>query len=200
MFVQFIEGSVGDPEELRRQMDRWLSDHADAVGWLGATAGVTPDGTGFIAARFSSAEDAQRNADRPEQGQWWERTAQCFSGPVEFTDCTEVETMLGGGSDDARFVQVIHGRMTDRARAMELFDGVGDQLASLRPDILGGYFALHGDDGYTQVVYFTSEEDARAGEAQEATDEAAGLDDEYARLQAEPPRYLDLPDPWLASA
>jgi hypothetical protein len=35
----------------------------------------------------------------------------------------------------------------------------------MRPDVIGGYTGYSDDGDYTEVVYFTSEADARANEA-----------------------------------
>lgn len=196
MFVQFIEGRVADDEALRRQFDRWHEELApDAEGWLGSTAGVTDDGVGFLAARFESPEAARANSDRPEQGEWWQATEAAFDGPVDFLDCEDTELFLGGGSDDAGFVQVIRGRVRDLDRAREMTSEMDEQLPGQRPDVIGGYVGYRPDGTFAQVVYFTSEEEAREGES-EMSDET----DEFWELLEEPPRFLDLKDPWLASA
>ena len=63
------------------------------------------------------------------------------------------------------------------------------RLAENRPDILGGLVAWHGDDGaFTQVVYFRSEDQARAGEA-------GGADERYQDMMAGEPTFIDLRDP-----
>lgn len=199
MFVQFIEGPVADHEALRAQHERWLEELAPgADGWLGITGGVAPDGTGFIAARFASEEAARRNSDRPEQGRWWQETATCFTGEVTFRDCDEVETFLGGGSDHAGFVQVLRGRVTDPDAARTLMAAFEGALPEIRPDVLGGYIGLDPDGAFTQVVYFTSEAAAREGE-QRRSPEDEELEEQMGTLMAEEVRYLDLPDPWLAS-
>ena len=41
---------------------------------------------------------------------------ECFDGEVTFHDCDDVTMFLGGGSDDAGFVQVIQGRLSDPER------------------------------------------------------------------------------------
>lgn len=200
MFVQIIEGKLTDPDRFREQYQRWEDELApDAEGWLGGTAGVTPDGIGVIAARFESAAAASRNSERPEQGEWWEETAACFDGEPSFADCSEVEEFLGGGSDDAGFVQLIRGRVSDPAAGRQLTKEFDRILPSRRPDVMGGYLAIHDDDPneYTQVVYFTSEEEAREGEKQEPADEDAELSQRLEELQTREPRFLDLPEPWL---
>jgi hypothetical protein len=199
MFVQFIEGPVADREALRRQLDRWLEELAPgAEGWLGLTGGIAPDGTGFFAARFASAAAARANSDRPEQGRWWEETRSCFAGEVTFIDCDRAETFLGGGSDDAGFVQILRGRVTSPEDARALLEAFEEELPELRPDVLGGYIGIADDGAFTQVVYFTSEEEARAAE-QRTSPEREELQERVGTVMAEEVHYLDLPDPWLAS-
>ena len=118
MFVQVIMGKVSDAGALRAALDRWIRDLAPgAVGWLGSTSGVADDGTGITFARFASREAAQRNSERPEQHQWWMETSKLFSGEVTFHDCDDAMTWMDGGSDDAGFVQVMTGRVSDPQRA-----------------------------------------------------------------------------------
>lgn len=194
MFVQFIEGPVPDAGPLRRQFDRWEEQVAPgAKGFLGSTAGVTADGTGFVAARFESAEAARANSDRPEQSAWWAETEPCFAGPVTFTDCEDVTELRGGGSDDAGFVQVIRGRVKDVEAARATF--TQDMPADERPDVIGGYVGMQADGDYTTVIYFTSEAEAREEEAKDAD----GMAQEMEALHDTPPRFLDLTDPWLVS-
>jgi hypothetical protein len=195
VFVQFIEGSVQDPQALHGQLERWLEQCASgADGWLGTTAGVTPGGRAFVAARFGSAAQARANSGRPEQSAWWAETEPLFDGPASFADFDEVDLLRGGGSDDAGFVQVIRGRVNDVQTARALFLDMPDDL---RPDVIGGIFGMLPDGNYTTVVYFTSERDARAGEAEEADDE--DFAQQMAALHDDPPRYLDLTDPWVWS-
>lgn len=198
MFVQCIQGSVADADGLRRQFDRWIEElRPDAEGWLGSTGGITADGTFFMAARFESAEAAQRNSERPEQGAWWAETEKYVAGDVTFADYPEVELINDGGSDDAGFVQVIQGVVNDREEMRELM--AGSTPSDTRDDVIGGYVAMHADGSYHTIVYFTSEEAAREGERSDAMD-----GDEFAeRMQAmhtAPPTFLDLTSPWLYSA
>lgn len=196
MFAQFIEGRVADRESLKREYDRWHDELAPgATGWLGSTAGVTDDGVGFLAVRFESPQAARANSQRPEQGAWWEAAESCFEGAVDFLDCEQVEPFLAGGADDAGFVQVIRGRMADLDRAREMREGMEQDLPGQRPDVIGGYIGTRDDGTFVQVVYFTSEEEARAGEATDAAETQ-----EFWEQLTEPPRFLDLADPWLSSA
>ena len=199
MFVQVIQGRVGDARQLRAKMDQWVRDlSADATGWLGSTAGVTADGTGIALARFESADAARRNSERPKQGQWWAETAEPFDGDVTFHDCAQVHLLGRGGSDDAGFVQVMQGRYTDQEKAVDLLQRSEQPLRELRPDVLGGELCLHGDGGFTQAVYFTSESEARVGEKRQPPAEVQAWLDEEAAITADL-IFFDLTDPWLHS-
>ncbi|HXY91641.1 MAG TPA: hypothetical protein VEP49_04135 [Acidimicrobiia bacterium] len=182
MFIQVISGKVVDAEGFRREEERWVAElRPGATGFLGSTSGITSDTRFLVTARFDSAESARRNSDRPEQGAWWSDFEKTVSDVV-FHDCSKVVTMLGGGSDDAKFVQVMRGHVKDRA-AVDRIEARRDDLERVirdaRPDILGETICYHDDgDGYTDVVYFTSEADARAGEKDFPTGEAKVLLDE----------------------
>jgi hypothetical protein len=199
MFVQVVQGTVNDSDALMAAVQRWRDEVGPgATGWLGSTGGVTGDGRFIAVVRFASEEDARRNSDRPEQGQWWASTSVHF-GDVEFHDCTEVFTFLGGGSDDAGFVQVIQGRVNDESKLRDMMARAEEEIGRARPDVLGGLVALHGDGGFTQVVYFASEEEARAGEQSEQTPEAQARGAEMASVFTGPPSFFDLRQPWLSS-
>jgi hypothetical protein len=198
MFIQTIQGHVSDADELKAGLDKWARELAPrAIGWLGTTSGVTADGTFIALVRFDSAESARRNSDRPEQHQWWMETAKLFSGEVIFRDSREVELMAGGGSDQAGFVQVIQGKVSDEARVRDLDRRMLPRLSELRPDVLGGVNAYHGDGAFTTAVYFTSEQAAREGERKEPPPDVKALLDEEQSLYVEGPVFFDLPRPWL---
>jgi hypothetical protein len=200
MFIQVIQGQISDVGGLRAALDRWIEELAPgAAGWLGSTAGVTDDGRFVALVRFESEEAARRNSDQPEQDQWWAETSKLFSGDATFHDCRDVELLLRGGSDDAGFVQVIQGRTRDVERMRELGEQAGRLLADFRPEIIGGTIALHGDGGFTQAVYFTSEEAAREGERKEPTPELKALLDEDMALNEGDLTYFDLRELWLHS-
>ena len=200
MFVQFIEGRATDPAGVRKQWERWDQEiKPEAVGFLGATAGITEDGTFFSAARFESEESARKNSDRPEQGEWWSETEQYLSD-VKFRDCTDVDEWAAGGSDDAGFVQVMQGTVTDRERSRKLDEQMMQHMPNLRPDIIGGYQAWETDGKtFTAVNYFTSEAEAREGEKKETPEELKGAMEEWGQIMPEPPRFIDLKDPWYSS-
>ena len=194
MFVQVIQGTVTDPDLLRRQLDRWRSElKPGAKGYLGATSGITPDGRTIALVRFDSEQAAQANSERPEQGAWWNETEKAF-GQVSFQNCREVDLMMGGGSTDAGFVQVLQGRVKDqdefrrRGREMEA------QLQERRPDILGMLTAWHGDGAFTTAAYFRSEADARQQEQASENDPTRA---EFMAMLDGPPTFFDLPQPDL---
>ena len=199
MFVQVINGKVTDAAAVKALGERWYAELAPgATGWLGSTGGVSADNELVLLARFESAEAAQRNSDRPEQGEWWSEAKQCFTGEPTFYDYDDAIEVGGGGSDDAGFVQVMFGRTSDPARERELtkeFDPVG---TGFRPDILGGIVGIDDDGTFTQAFYFTSEAEARVGEKQEIPDEMRESIEESMSRTSDL-RYLDLTAPWFHS-
>ena len=200
MFVQIIQGQVDDASAMQAAFDRWVSDLAgESIGWLGSTSGVTDDGTFFTIARFESEETARENSDRPEQGQWWSETSQLFRGEASFTESTEVDLDLMGDPDEAGFVQVIRQRVTDPARVRELMKTDVEEFRDFRPDLLGTLTAVHDGGVTTTVAYFTSEEEARAGEQKEPPAEMMAAMQEVQELSVGEPEYFDLRSPWMAS-
>lgn len=196
MFVQIIEGRVADADGLRRQMDTWMSElRPGAAGFLGSTGGVTDDGHAILFARFESADAAKANSERPEQGTWWAETEKHFDGPVTFTDSEDVQTFLGGGSDDAGFVQVMKGRAA-RDQMGEMDAAFEQHAPSFRPDLLGVVRTWTGPDTYVEAAYFTSEADAREGEKKEPPPEIAEQMGEFEAMTADI-EFVDLRRPWL---
>jgi hypothetical protein len=72
-----------------------------------------------------------------------------------------------------------------------------DTFRSARPDVIGQVVAFH-DDGptYTDIVYFTSEAEARANEQNDMPAELQELMEQLMSA-AEVDEYLDLKDPVL---
>jgi hypothetical protein len=195
MFVQVIKGRTDDPSGLQRQLDRWRSDlKPTAVGFLGSTGGIADDGTVIIIARFADAASAQANSERREQGEWWEETATYFNGEPTFRESTDTTPLFEGGSDRAGFVQVMEGRVADRAKA-EAFESpeMLGMLRSARPDLLGGLRVWFDDGTFVDAAYFTSEEEAREGESSE---EFQGPSEDYNAL-FEDMTFIDLRRPQL---
>jgi hypothetical protein len=202
MFAQVIQGRTSDAEGLRAALDRWLQDvRPGAIGWLGSTVGITDDGTFVALARFESAEAATRNAERPEQSRWWEETSRLFDGEVSFRDSEDVTVELQGDPDRAGFVQVMQGRVTDADRAKEVMAQIpGGVMAAHRPDVLGSVVIGHEDGEWTQVLYFTSEAEAREGERKEPPREMQNIMEEMGKLSVGETTFLDLREPLLQSA
>jgi len=198
MFIQVIQGRITDKGEVRSALDRWQAELAPgATGWQGTTCGITDDDYFVGLVRFDSPDSARRNSDRPQQHQWWTETSKLFAGEVTFHDCQDVEVMLGGGRDDAGFVQIIQGRVRDVNRMRELGRRFEPVLQRERPDVLGGTVAMHGD-GFTQAVYFSSERDAREGEKKELPADAREAFQEQMSLM-EDVKYYDLREPLIYS-
>ena len=160
---------------------------------------MTDDRVLVAVVRFESQEDARRNAERPEQGAWWERMNQHFTGEITFRDCNDVSVLVGGGSDDARFVQIIQGRVKDVERAHALIEQSGSLISTYRPDVLGATIAIDAQGYFTETVAFTSEVAAREAELQPMPAEIQNLMEEEMSL-LEDARFLDLHQPWFASA
>lgn len=194
MFIQTIQGTVTDAEALRRSIARWQQEiKPGATGYLGSTSGITPDGRSITLVRFESEEAAVANSNRPEQGAWWSETSKAFGDDVTFHDCREVDTAFGGGNDSAGFVQVIQGRTSNPAELRRFAAENEDALHDLRPDILGMIIAWHEDGGgFTQAVYFTSEDAARAGEQAMADNETMA---EFDKLLEPEMTFFDLTHP-----
>jgi hypothetical protein len=201
MFVQVIQGRTSDEEGLRAASDRWMKELAsEATGWLGSTLGVTDDGRAIVIARFESKAAAERNSQRPEQTRWWEETSRLFDGEVTFLDSEDVTVDLVGDPDRAGFVQVMQGQVTDPARAKELMAPLsGEDMAAFRPDILGSVSVGHDDGRWTQVIYFTSEAEAREGERKEAPPAIQAAMAELDEISVGPLDYIDLRRPVLDS-
>jgi hypothetical protein len=200
MFVQVIKGKVSDASAVRAALEKWANELASgATGWLGSTTGVTDDGTLIAAARFDTVENARRNSDRPEQGDWWAETERLFDGEVTFDDSSEVDDYVAGDPNTAGFVQVMQGQVSDLARARALMQQRPDSFRQLRPDILAILNLAHQDGRWTSVAYFTSEAEARQRESQERPPEFAEMMKEMASLSVGETRYYDLRQVWFHS-
>ncbi|HSK25729.1 MAG TPA: hypothetical protein VK894_02330 [Jiangellales bacterium] len=198
MFVQVIRGKAADRDALRRDAERWRDEVAPgADGWLGSTIGIADDGEFVASARFTDEAAARVNSERPEQGAWWAELTSHLAGEPTVHDCDGAETWPAEPSDDAGFVQVIEAHVDDPDRAMAMIRQGADEVGRSRPDVMGGLVALDPTGWMTQVVYFTSEQEARAGEAAESP----GADEQMAEMMSmvSDLHYVDLRDPWLLS-
>jgi len=199
MFIQVIEGRTSDPEAMRRRVEVWERElQPGAIGYLGSAGGCTADGSFILAARFEDSDAAMRNGQRPEQTEWWRETEKCFDGPATFHDTEDVHVMAHGRLEDAHFVQVMEGHVSDRARADELERESDPILAQVRPDLLGSITAFYGADGFADIAYFTSEQEAREAEKREMPPEMAEKFGEWEHVM-KVDRYLDIREPWLTA-
>ncbi|HEV7524844.1 MAG TPA: hypothetical protein VGP92_07760 [Acidimicrobiia bacterium] len=196
MFVQVIEGTTSDPAAINAQGDRWQQElRPGAIGYLGVTAGVAADGRTFAVVRFEDEASARANAQRPEQTEWFEEMAKLYDSEPTFTESSDITEWMGGGSNEAGFVQVMKSTGVDRSQ-VEKMDAAFESFADQRPDLLGSLRIWTGPDRCIDVVYFTSEADARKGEQTEMPAELQELMGEFAGGMGET-EYLDLTDPQL---
>jgi hypothetical protein len=196
MFVQVIQGKTSDAAAVAKQGDRWQRElRPDAIGYLGVTAGSTADGRTVAIVRFEDEASARANAARPEQTEWFQGMAKLYDGEPTFTESSDVTEWMGGGSNEAGFVQVMKSTGVDRAQ-VEKMDAAFEPFAAQRPDLLGGLRIWTGPDSCFDVAYFTSEEEARKGEKAELSDELKKLMSELAGGMGET-EYFDLTDPQL---
>lgn len=195
MFIQIIQGRCTRQDEMRMELDRWLTERSPMVeGWLGGTYGFTDDDMFVAVVRFESKEAAMANSDSREQSDWWTRTEALFDGPIEFHDCSDVTLMMDGGSDRAGFVQIIRGRADD-PDALRAMMSDTQMLHEMRPDILGGTLAIDADGTFTETVAFTDEASARAGEQVPMPDDVR----ERLDMAMRDVSFMDLHHPFFAS-
>jgi hypothetical protein len=200
MFAQVIQGKTSNQQALDAALNQWEQDLAPgATGWLGSTSGVTEDGRVIAVVRFESEDDARRNSNRAEQDQWWSQTSKLFDGEASFRDSNDVSVDVQGDPDQAQFVQVMQGRSSDPERAKQLMDEDSDKWSAFRPDILGSVSIGHEDGGYTMVLYFTSEAEAREGERKEMPAELQAQMEEMNKLSVGETEYFDLKQPRIVS-
>jgi hypothetical protein len=196
VFIQVIQGSCSRQAELREQLDRWVTERAPEVrGWLGGTYGFTDDDMFVAVILFDSKESAMANSLSREQSEWWARAEELFDGPVEFHDSEDVTLMMGGGSDEAGFVQIIRGK-ADNPEAMRAMMSDTQLLHEMRPDIIGATLAIEEDGTFTETVAFTDEASARSGEQREMPEE---MRDQMATMMHDV-SYVDLHHPFFASS
>lgn len=196
MFIQVMQATCSRPDELRVFAQRWKDElGSESSGFLGGTFGVTEDGQFLGVVRFESAAAAGANSARPEQDAWAQEFSTYLDGPPSFDDYDDVTEILGGGSDSAGFVQVIRGSTSDVAAVKALMADTGP-LKEMRPEIIGGTFAIDATGGFTQTVYFTDEASARTGEQQEPP---AEVRETIEKLMVGASFY-DLRSPWFESA
>jgi hypothetical protein len=200
MFIRVIQGRATNPPGIRRDLGRWQRQlAADADGWLGSTTGITEDGWSITVVHFASAAHARRNSDRPEQREWW-RDASQHLARVAVHDAPTVHIYRDGGAEEAGFVQVIQGHSDHPERMASLARDQDEVLAREAPHILGMTVAEHADrpGDFTQILYFTSEQDARSYDQDPAIEEDEPAQEERRSLMTSL-RSFDLRDPQMLS-
>jgi hypothetical protein len=200
MFIRVIQGRATNPPGIRRDLGRWQRMlAADADGWLGSTAGITEDGWSITVVCFASQAQARRNSDRPEQREWW-RDASQHLARIAVHDTAKVHTYGDGAADEAGFVQVIQGHSDHLERMASLARDQDEVLAREAPHILGVTVAEHADrpGDFTQIMYYTSEQNARSYEQDPAIEEDEPAQEERRRLLTNL-RSFDLRDPQMLS-
>lgn len=201
MLAQVIRGRTSDADAVLATVERWRQDLLPgAVGFLGSTQGVTDDGEVVAVARFESADAARRNGERPEQTRWWQEMLEHLDGEPTVRDSEQVTLDLVGDPDRAGFVQVMQGQVTDPERAQELMAQFPqDAMKEFRPDVLGTVMINHDEGRWTQVIYFTSESEAREGEHKEPPPEFRAVMEELMNISVGEPEFIDLRRPLLLS-
>jgi hypothetical protein len=200
MFIRVIQGRATNPPGIRRDLGRWQRQlAADADGWLGTMAGITEDGWSITVVHFASEAQARRNSDRPEQREWW-RDASQHLARVAVHDAPTVHTYRDGGADEAGFVQVTQGHSDDLEHMASLARDQDEVLGREAPHILGVTVAEHADrpGDFTQILYFTSEQEARSYDQDSPIEEDEPAQEERRRLLTTW-RCFDLRDPQMLS-
>lgn len=196
MFIQVVTGKVTSPEAFERAGQAWEERvRPAATGYLGGTVGTTADGRFFISSRWDSANAAEQNNSRPEQTQWFAEFGDQMSD-AEFHNCPTVIVTGKGDKDSAGFVQVMVGTIKDQGKFDALqgrLDEMEQAFSEWRSDVIGDVMAVCDDHHhFYDIIYFTSEADARAAEKMEPPQkvqdlmmemDAAASIDEYLDLQ-----------------
>lgn len=183
MFSQVVQGHTKDPAAVRRALKRW----APTAGITIITAGVTEDGR-FIAVTTFESEEAAPAATGDWRG--------VLDGQVTVRNGTRTDVFTPGDPSRARFVQVVQGQVTDLAEARRHKDALQEELAVHLRCLLGTLTVEHDQERFTRVLYFSTEEEARAGE-RDMPAAVRRRDEPALRLLVGPVEFLDLRDPWL---
>jgi hypothetical protein len=199
VFIRIMRGRVVDGAGTRLDLVRWRQEMGGgSPGWQRLTAGVTDDGEAVAVLRFADEAAARRSTERPEHAAWQATVDRRLSGPATWYDCPVVSVLKGGDDAEAGFVQVMHGRLVDPVRLAAMRAEVERTLRERAPHVLGVSVAEHADGvGFTEVTYFTSEREARAGERQMPVEMAVQLG--TVRSYMERLEFSELRDPLVVS-
>ena len=97
-------------------------------------------------------------------------------------------------------MQVVQGSVSDLDRARGRLHALQEALKVHRPCLLGTVTIEHDAGRFTRALYFSTEEEARAGERSVPPPELRRRDDEARELLVGPIEFLDLREPWLYAA
>jgi hypothetical protein len=199
MFGQIIQGHTSDPTGVRQAMQRWVRDLSPGVGLAAITAGTTHDGEFIAVLQFDSEDAARANSDRRKQDRWWADICAVLDGEVTVRNGMRTEVFLAGDLRRAEFVQVVQGRVSNRDRAREHLHSLQETLKVHLPALLGTVTIELEASRFTRALYFSTENEARAGEV-EMPPELRTRDQEARQLIVGPVKFLDLREPWLYAA
>ncbi|HEU4398103.1 MAG TPA: hypothetical protein VFU54_09765 [Actinomycetota bacterium] len=199
MFIRIMRGRVVDGARMRFELARWRQEQgAGTPGWQRLTAGVSDGGEAVAVFRFDDEAAARRSGERPQQANWRASVERQLAGSATWYDCPVVNVMKAGDEADAGFVQVMQGRLVDPVRLAAMRAEVERTLRERAPHVLGVTVAEHADGvGFTEVTYFTSEREARAGERQMPVEMAVQLG--TVRSYMEGLEFLELREPLISS-
>jgi hypothetical protein len=199
VFIRIMRGRVADGAGTSFELTRWRQElSAGPPGWQRLTAGVTDDGHAVAVFRYDSEAAARRGGEGPQHGAWRASVERRLAGPAVWYDCPVVNVMKSGDEADAGFVQVMQGRLVDPVRLAAMRAEVERTLRERAPHVLGVSVAEHADGvGFTEVTYFTSEREARAGDRQMPVEMAVQLG--TVRSYMEGLEFLELRRPLLAA-
>lgn len=75
-----------------------------------------------------------------------------------------MDLLFDGGSNDTGFVQVMQGRAKDQQQMRDRQKEIEPELRKLRPDLIGGITAWHGDGSSPKLPTSRRSKDARKNE------------------------------------
>lgn len=199
MFVQVIHGTVQDQPGIEADRRRSEELMLTAEGFLSMTGGLTADGRFIMVVLSTSASAAAgRGSSRHDQHEWWHRFSRHLASGATYHESDDITIYRGGHHDGARFVQVMQGRVKDVEAARALNERMEKDMPTQRPDILGGVTAMYDEGYFTDVVYFSSLEDARRNEKLMEENPPPEMQEWIALLQGDLV-FFDLEDPWLTT-
>lgn len=182
MFAHVLRTKVASREEGARQFERWKAQ----PGWQDLTGGVTPGGDLIAVARFASPTDVRSG---------WGG----LPGEGSIFGTHDIVQIGDGVAPASRFVQMMLAKVADRPTLERVEAELEDGFRRWRPDFLAGYRAWLPDGRILAVDYFSSEEEARAGEQSQPPPEVAEKFPQWLGQLSET-EWFDLTDPWVATA